>query len=208
METNEIIELWKKLCVDRVEIFFSCGGDSMGDFETNVYYKNDNPERDDYTFISYFEDNVYDNVEFYDASDGVYLGEYGTVVITYEDGDYFLYDKNSTSEYNESYPFTIDFKLESDEINLLQKNIISNMNGGYFENSNVNYSTDCILTDEDEEIIEKLLERIDETCSMFRPDDVEGEEQEEYSWEIDNFEIESDSITISGSRNYYVERSN
>ena len=64
-----MIELWKKESVDRVEVEFSCGGDSMNELIVKVHYKDGSPQTDDEVFISYFEDKVYDNVTFYECSD-------------------------------------------------------------------------------------------------------------------------------------------
>jgi hypothetical protein len=207
METKEMIELWKKESVDRVEVEFSCGGDSMNELIVKVHYKDDSPQTNDEVFISYFEDKVYDNVTFYECSDGEYLGEFGTVEITYEDGDNdFEYMKYSKSEHNEVFSFNFKLELEENEIKFLERGIVSGINGGEGFNPNINYSTDCIITDKDEIIIEKLLERIDNKSRDFDPEGAEGEAQENYNWEVISMEIEDGCISIEGGRDYYIVR--
>jgi len=69
MQTNEAIKLWKELNIDRCEMEFSCGGDSMNETEYTLYDKEDN-EVESEELADYFENEVYKNVEFYEVSDG------------------------------------------------------------------------------------------------------------------------------------------
>lgn len=158
--TNEvnfdgILELWKKSNVDYGEMTFSCGGDSMGETGFNFYDKNGNVlqsiEIDELAY--FFDSEVYNHVEFYDASDGNYLGEFGTVQIELN-GDDFSYTKLSTSEYSESFGEHFIFHLTDGEFDLLNEKI-SNFNGDTYS-VNMNYKVDCVITDDDQTILDNL----------------------------------------------------
>lgn len=208
--TNEV-QLWKDNNLDRCVMTFSCGGDSMNETEF-VLFNNDNevvvvPELTDY-----FENEVYNEVDFYEVSDGHYMGEFGEVVITFEEdeemenGGYFSYYKDAKSEWEES--LTEDFKIElSDEELKFVAEKVSNMNGSDWDGEpNVNYKIDCIVTDEEEDVIQKLLTRIDEEAHDYSFENGEGEEQDEGSWNTgdeEELELEDNLLTIYVTRRFY-----
>ena len=99
MEIQEIIKVWKELEVDYVNFEFSCGGDSMNETSIKIY-NSKNQEIDSNKIRIYIDDVIYHNVEFYEASDGHYLGESGIVKIRLnEDEEDLDYSKTSQSWY-------------------------------------------------------------------------------------------------------------
>ena len=94
MEVKEVIAKMRELGIARVEFEFTCGGDSMNDYDVTLYNK-DEEQVNSASLRSYFEDETFNHVQFYEASDGHYMGEAGTVHIEFdEDGDEFLYSKD------------------------------------------------------------------------------------------------------------------
>ena len=134
MQTNEAIKLWKELGVGSVVLTFSAGGDSMGDMEWEMRDEKDKPMEVDTELVDYFDHAVFQNVEFYEVSDGQYMGEFGTVTITLEedeaeeDGGVFLYDKEAQSEYEEMFGGTMEVELSDAELTLLNEKV-DNING-------------------------------------------------------------------------------
>lgn len=201
MINEEAIKIWNELGITRVNMNFTCGGDSMGDYDF-TFFKDDNEIELNQELYSYFENEVYENVEFYVNSDGHYMGESGNVEITLED-DVFNYVKNSEYEYNESDSCEIDYEITKNEFNLINEKI-SNINGGSFDNeNNINYKNDCIITDEEEDLINKLMERITRFSDNYVFEDEIGEYQDETSrWEsvADNNNV----LTFEKDGYYYV----
>ena len=213
MQTNDAIKLWKELNIDRCEMEFSCGGDSMNETDYTLYDKDDkivdSPELNDY-----FEHEVYNEVEFYEVSDGQYMGEFGKVVITLEEdeedenGGYFSYDKQALSEWEDTFFTDVNIKLSEKEKELLVTKV-ENINGGGWDNElNVNYKDDCVLTDEEEELLNNLLEKVRDEAENA---EIEGEGEETdgenrtFESEID---IEDDTLVVSvGGRFYFTKDS-
>ena len=101
--SNEYIELWKKHNIGKCVMTFSCGGDSMNDTSFALYDNEDNEVQVE-ELTDYFESVIDNKVDFYEISDGHYLGEFGTVEITYdeeEDEEDFLYYKDAKSYCNQ-----------------------------------------------------------------------------------------------------------
>jgi hypothetical protein len=187
MSAEEIIKIWEEHEIIQVRFQFYCGGDSMG--ETMFHFDTDTDEKLPSKVVSelegYFDDEVYRNVEFYEASDGHYMGESGTVYIELnqkEDGFYYM--KSSESEWNESVDNDIIIKLSDEETKFIRDNV-SNINGGYDDRTNFNYSRDFIITDKLEELIKNLSERIDDIMESYTPEHYEGELQEWYQFSTD-----------------------
>lgn len=156
---KQIIKLWKKKGVDRIELEFSCGGDSMGDTEYTIHLENGEEDHDS-ELEEYFENIIYDKVEFYVNSDGHYEGESGTVVIRLNDeGDDFEYDKTSVSEWNESATEDVLVKLTPKEKAFLKDHVL-NINGGGEEEMTTNYKHDFVITTPMEKLVEKLEAKI------------------------------------------------
>ncbi len=163
LEEGKIIALqkWKEHDVDRVHFVFSCGGDSMNDTSVEVYDKNDNIIEVE-EIANYIDEAVYSNVNFYEASDGHYMGEDGTVTITLtDDEDDFDYCKDSQEEWCENEVFTEKFDLTDEEVDFIDK-YVRDINGNMAEGDyNVNYKADFVQTDELIELEEKLVEKIE-----------------------------------------------
>lgn len=155
---EEMIELWKKLNIEQCLMEFSCGGDSMNETEFK-FFNSKNEEVDGEELESYFESEVYNQVEFYEVSDGHYMGEFGQVVITLEEEDgeepFFQYDKQSQSEWEEREVQVMEYELTDSEVKFLTEKVDSIVGGE--DGEAINYKTDCVLSDEEEEISEKLL---------------------------------------------------
>ncbi len=212
METNEIIKIWKENNIESCVMEFSCGGDSMNDTNFTLYDK-DGKEVDNSEITDYFDSEVYNNVEFYEVSDGHYMGESGNVTITFEededeeDGGTFSYDKDATSEWEETIVEDFKFNLTEEEIKFVKEKV-SNMNGGDWGEPNVNYKIDCIVTDEEEELVENLMKRIVDECRDYEFEESPGEQQDEIQWTTneDGNEIEwiDNSIAISVTGRFFV----
>jgi hypothetical protein len=212
----EAVSEWKKLGIDNANMEFSCGGDSMSDYSFTFYTKNksavtgrpENIEVESEALISFFDLQIFDDVEFYVNSDGHYIGESGNVVITLnDDEDGFEYDKQSQSEWSESYEETIHIKLSKEEVEFV-KNKILNINGGQDGDATFNYKIDCVITDEEEELIETLGKRLENECETYEFEDAEGEEEDWFTWstnqEVDDVIqfTEEDEMLVMVRRNF------
>jgi hypothetical protein len=171
LSNSKIIALqkWKEHDVDRVEFIFSCGGDSMEETNIEIYDKNENIIEVN-EISNYFDDAVYNNVQFYEASDGVYMGERGTVIITLtDDEDDFDYLKSSEEEWCENTPFTEKIVLTDEEVDFIDK-YVSDINGNMSEGQyNINYKVDFLQTDKLISLEEKLLEKIQHYFEDYEP---------------------------------------
>lgn len=213
---TEAVSEWKKLGIDNANMEFSCGGDSMSDYSFTFYTKNksavtgrpENIEVESELLISFFDLQIFDDVEFYVNSYGHYIGESGNVVITLnDDEDGFEYDKQSQSEWSESYEETIHIRLSNSEVEFI-KNKILNINGGQDGDATFNYKIDCVITDEEEELIETLGKRLENECETYEFQDVEGEEEDWFTWstnqEVDDVIqfTEEDELVVMVRRNF------
>jgi hypothetical protein len=132
--------------------------------ETSIeIFDNDENLVENSEISNYLDNEIYNRVDFYEASDGHYMGENGVVEITLieDDGDeepYLSYDKQSTSEWYETFTETTKVTLTDKERDFVA-NYISNINGGD-DGEVVNYKTDCILTDEEEKILTELQTKL------------------------------------------------
>jgi hypothetical protein len=203
--------LWNELGVNEVRIPFSCGGDSMGDLYVELYDKDDKeitkPANKVAELKSYFESSVYDNVDFYEVSDGHYMGESGTVSVSMdEESGEFEYYKDSEEEWEETYSDTMKFPLNEKELEVIEK--VSSINGGGWDGEkNINYKQDCIITDEEEALLDSLLTRIYDEAESFEIEDSEGEYQDESTqWESD-MSLEDDQLLVEVSQRFYVFKS-
>jgi hypothetical protein len=180
-EENEIVTLWRELKVEKAIYEFSCGGDSMNDTNLIIIGENGDTIEND-VLENYIEDVIYDRVEFYVNSDGHYQGEFGEVEITCEDGDDDLcFVKNSQSEWSERVDSELLIDIDEATIKFINAKVL-NINGGEGDDPTTNYKVDCILTDEEEELVEKLEELIRDECRDFSPDDYEGELNDWYTY--------------------------
>lgn len=176
MTEKEIIQLWKENGVESIDFVFDCGGDQMNDTTINILDKKGEliecKEIEDY-----FDNKIYDNVEFYVNSDGHYQGENGNVYITLEDENeeepYFSYSKCSMEEYNEREEFDVMVELSDEEIEYISL-YVNNINTGWGDDMNFNYKTDFIKTDRHEELEKSIDEKLTKFYDDYEPE-VEGE---------------------------------
>lgn len=166
---EEVIDLWKELQVDYLNFEFSCGGDSMNDTCIQIYDVNGN-EVSCSEISDYIDDEIYKRVEFYVNSDGHYIGEAGNVNVRLsDDEEEFEYSKSSQSEWSESVESELKIEIDEPTIKFIKDKVL-NINGEE-HNGVVNYKVDCILSDEEEKIADKLVEKIVVECQSFSPED-------------------------------------
>lgn len=196
-DVSDVIQNWKNLNIERCEMKFSCGGDSMNDYTFIFYDKKD--KKIETELDLYFENNVFNNVEFYENSDGHYIGESGVVHITLNDeGDDFDYSKSALSEWSENYTQTTLVLLTPEEIEFINGKVLNLV--GNQDSSVINYKVDCILNDQEEELSENLLNKLYSHAEDYEFEDVEGEDEEWWSFETN--EIVEDKIQLQVSRNF------
>lgn len=124
--TEAAITIWKDLKIDRLEIEFDCGGDSMGEVNPHFYSGEKElggPEIDS-LWYNYFEDDMYRNVNFYEVSDGHYEGEYGTVKVELNEEERdFTYVKNATAVYDEQQMVIFPIELPEKFVSMYEEYI-------------------------------------------------------------------------------------
>ena len=169
---NDIIEIWKENNIEKCVMEFSCGGDCMGDTEFTLYDNEGNQVSND-DITDYFEHHIYDYVDFYEVSDGHYMGESGTVTIELEEYDgesSFTFSKDAQSEFEETFSGIMEFNLTEVEVKLLEEKI-SNFNKSEWDSQVfINYKDDCVITDEEEVILNDLIKRIEDESFDFEID--------------------------------------
>jgi hypothetical protein len=170
-EQQKIIQLWKENGVANIDYEFDCGGDSMGETTLNILDKEGEliecKEIEDY-----FENKIYDNVDFYVNSDGHYIGERGNVYIYLEENEgepYFDYSKSSTEEYEEFEGFDEYVEMTEEEINYINL-YVSNINVDWGNDANFNYKNDFIKTDRHEELEKSIAEKISDYWDKYEPE--------------------------------------
>lgn len=196
-DVSDVIQIWKTLNVERCEMEFSCGGDSMNDYCFNFFDKKN--EKIETELDLYFENNVFHNVEFYENSDGHYIGESGVVDITLnEDEDDFEYNKSSSSEWSETHTETSLVLLTPEEIEFINGKVM-NLTGSQ-DTLAINYKTDCILNDQEEELSENILNKLSDHAENYEFEDASGEEED--WWTFETNEIVEDKIQLQVSRQF------
>ena len=206
---NEIIRIWKECGVHEAKFHFDCGGDSMN--ETSWVFLDSKGETIDSSSLSVvesqLESDVYDNIQFYEASDGHYLGESGTVNVTLNDeGDGFDMYKSSIERWSETISVDQEIDISEELGMLLHKKIDSIVSvDGWGIRSGLgeaerNYKEDCIITDREEELISEFEGRLIKmaktdpyVCSMDRAREIICEDDIEFaSEEADRWEFNAD----------------
>ena len=148
---------------------------------------------------SYLSHDIFQEVEFYEASNGNYIGEHGIVTIKLnEEEDGFEYDKSSKSIYNEGIAQLIKCEITEEQARFLGEYVMS-MDGSDGEEYVINYIKDFILTEKMEEMVDELhyafYERVEDWASNFFADELE-DESESYSIR--------DITTTEENRKFYV----
>jgi hypothetical protein len=197
MTEKEVIQLWKEKGVQSIDFEFDCGGDNMGGTTLNILDKEGNSieckEIEDY-----FENKIYDNVEFYVNSDGHYMGERGNVYIYLEEDEeepYFSYSKSSMEEYNEREDFDVMIELSEEEIEYISL-YVNNINTGWGDNINFNYGTDFIKTDRHEELEKSIDEKLTKFYDDYEPELLGENSETDMSF---NTNEDENVITIEGN---------
>ena len=192
------IQLWKELGIVRGEFEFQCGGDQMND--TSITFFNDKGEEvESEELEDYFDNDIYNQVEFYVNSDGHYQGESGYVYIEFEEdadeeeGGRFTYDKQSESEWNESFTEVGYCKLTDAEVEIVKKYVHSIVGGN--DGEATNYKADCILNDEEEELLESVVNKVRDYAEGYQFENSEGEENDWFTYTTD---MENAEIDIEG----------
>ena len=203
---ENIIKIWKEKNIDHVNFNFSCGGDSMNDTSIEIFDKEGKLVQDS-ELETYFDDKTYNNVEFYENSDGHYQGEFGVVTITLNDEeDDFEYSKSSSSEWSESSVNEAEIELTDEEAKFVADYVL-NINGGE-DDIQTNYKKDFILTNEQEETLKGLEEKISEFAQDYTPNDIEGEMNEWHTYttneEGEELKLVDNMLTLSITKSFDV----
>jgi len=203
---QEIIKIWKEKNIDHINFNFSCGGDSMNDTSIEIFDKEGELVQDS-ELETYFDNQTYNNVEFYVNSDGHYQGEFGVVEITLnDDEDDFEYSKSSSSEWNESCVNEVEIELTDEEAQFVADYVL-NINGGE-DDIQTNYKKDFILTNEQEETLKELEEKISEFARDYVPKDIEGELSDWHSYttneEGEELKLVGNMLTLNVTKSSYV----
>ncbi len=203
---EEMIDKWKELNIKSCSMEFSCGGDSMNDYSF-TFYTNDNKQVDGEELEDYFDSEVFNRIEFYECSDGHYIGESGVVEITLEgegEDEGFEYYKDATSEWSERYFGQMNVPLTDTELSFIKEKVL-NMNGGDWGEPNINYKVDCIVTDEEEKMMNDLIQKICDESEDFEIEDATGEPEEGFRWttneDENEIEFEGNSLKVQVERN-------
>ena len=115
-KTDTIVEQWLENKINRIEYDFSCGGDSMNDTSIQIF-DDKGSEIDCVEIRDYIDDVIYHKVEFYEASDGNYMGEAGNVEIRLSDDEEELeFSKSSQSEWCERVSSDMEVLLDEKEV--------------------------------------------------------------------------------------------
>jgi hypothetical protein len=214
MLQEQVVKKWKELGISRAEFEFNCGGDSMNDTTLNFYDENDKVITENVSDLEYyFDDNVYKNVTFYEASDGHYQGEAGVVTIeldteSKDEAEHsFTYSKSSEAEYNETFTEVTEIKLTDEQIEFIEKNVL-NINGGEGD-MNFNYKRDFIMTEKYEEIQQTLHNLIDDCASEYSFEEADGEQTDWYSYttndtHLSELTIDNKCLKLEVSRTFVV----
>lgn len=202
-ELEKVIELWKKEGYTSASFEFSCGGDSMGDTEWHFYKKGKHTSNVHITIKDYLDDEVYKRVEFYECSDGHYQGEAGNVEVTLNDEeDDFEFMKSATSEWSEQFSGIAELELSEIESSFVRDNI-RDFNGAD-NDDNVNFKRDFILTEEQDEMIDSITERIRDMANNFKPEDAVGEEREWYNYTANVEDMRDNTLMVDISKEYTI----
>lgn len=205
MEEKEVIAKMRELGIDHAKFVFYCGGDSMGDTHME-YCDKDGNTIDNSELDSYFDDEVYNKITFYEASDGHYCGEDGHVLIEidmYEGEETLSYVKLAQAEWSECVSEEIPVELTKEEVAFI-KAYIENINGGEGEWTNVNYSTDFIMTNEQQALLESIKAKVDKAVEDCEPNYIGDNPQDWYNFSTEDMKIENDTLIVYGTFYEYI----
>lgn len=159
MNNKDLKKIWDKYGIAKITTDFDMGGDSGELSEIEAFDINENPislEKDE---ISIIERDIYDNVQFYEVSDGHYCGENGTVTVECEDGE-FVFNKEGTAEYSEAEQVIVSIKFDDQEIEYI-KEYLSDFGRSRWDGQIFIYKKDFIFTERHQEIEDSIQKKID-----------------------------------------------
>jgi len=199
IDQTEAVKLWKEHGVYSATFEFSCGGDSMNETTLTLYDSKDVEIKKDTDGLNQLlEDLVYDNVEFYEASDGHYQGEFGEVHITLDDDEETLtFSKTSTSEICESFSDTGYFKLTEKEAAFLKEYASSIFYDNFGSTAEIRYKKDLILTNERTQLTTEFLEKLHEFAEDLDIKDAQGEPQDSLQYYTGDDVTQENSVEIT-----------
>lgn len=211
MKTIE--QIWTEMGVDHAVFEFSCGGDSMN--ETELYFYDKGGERldlgrDPDNLRGAVDDEVYDNVTFYECSDGHYLGERGSVYISMGDDGVLEYTKSATSEFSEWITEKVDFRVNEDVRGRILR-VVEDISGDNYKNWDINYKEDCILDDADIDAINFFVKSIQEADVNYDIElgvdmEIDGESEDE-NFQFDSSEQSEDGLlSVKFNKNFYLSK--
>ena len=198
---QEIIKKWNEANISYAEFQFSCGGDSMNDTSLSFYDVDGNVVDESGNLESYFEDEVYKNVQFYEASDGHYIGESGCVRIELSDeGDEFYYTKSAEAEWSENKSGEVLVPITDEEFKILDEYILGMANSNW-NGASVDYKKDFILTDELEVAIKDLQDKFENHSYDFQPETGGEVEDESHRFNTTNEDtMQMEFVYVDGVR--------
>lgn len=106
-DRDALKELFTSGQIDKIEWTYHAGGDSLNDYEHKYLLNGEEVTPNNPIDPT---DYILDNIEIADASDGHYLGEFGTVHVTLEDAELSVF-KDYQSEWSQTYTEELSLEL-------------------------------------------------------------------------------------------------
>jgi hypothetical protein len=152
-EVNRIKELFTSGKVDEIVWEYQAGGDSLNDYSNHFYLNGEEVTIEDIDVSDY----VLDIIDIAEASDGHYLGEFGTVIITLEDDELHVV-KDYQTEWNVSEDEVMYVSVSEKQIEILKK--IKSFTILVYEHSleDIDFTEDLYITDEMRTAIDNIVE--------------------------------------------------
>ncbi len=207
---QDAIQEWKRLGITSCTMPFSCGGDDMNEysFEFNKAEDGKLTTIESSELHNFFEDEVFRRVDFYEASDGHYIGEAGTVEITLNEDDdkpFFDYSKSAESEWHESVTKFVKLDLTEEE-KVFLKSKVTRIEGDGSGNNFYVYNGICLLNDAEIDIRAKLSEKLfNFAYSYDKWDGFEYDSGDTFQWVVNVDDV--DEIEINITRWFYIFKS-
>lgn len=204
MEIKEAVAAFKKLRLKSITFDFSCGGDSMGDTTVilNGLRKSDKESQEAKDLKEFIDNTIYDNVTFYEASNGVYMGEAGTVEIKLnETKDDFEYDKSSEAEYNERHTESRMINMSPKMIKFIKDNV-SRIEGDSDMEIDIIFKKDVFLSDEDEGVVSEIEELLRNEMDNFEPEEINEDLNDWRGLEVDKIEVKKSALKVKFTVEY------
>jgi hypothetical protein len=152
-EVSRIKELFTSGKVDEIVWEYQAGGDSLNDYSNHFYLNGEEVTIEDIDVSDY----VLDIIDIAEASDGHYLGEFGTVIITLEDDELHVV-KDYQTEWNVSEDEVMYVSVSEKQIEILKK--IKSFTILVYEHSleDIDFTEDLYITDEMRTAIDNIVE--------------------------------------------------